>query len=85
MGVETAKAFTEAEIKAALDALHDVDRFGSVLRAKGVVKLDDGAWAHFDYVPGAGEIRRGEPDYTGRLCVIGVGLDNAALKGLFGL
>lgn len=85
MGVETAKAFTEAEIKLALDALHDVDRFGSVLRAKGVVKLDDGAWAHFDYVPGAGEIRKGDADYTGRLCVIGVGLDGAALKGLFGL
>jgi G3E family GTPase len=85
IGVETAKAFTQAEIEFALDALHDVDRFGSVLRAKGVVKLDDGEWVHFDYVPGAGEIRRGEPDYTGRLCVIGVGLDGAALKGLFGL
>lgn len=85
IGVETAKVFTEAEIQSALNALHDVDRFGSVLRAKGVVKLDDGAWAHFDYVPGAGEVRRGESDYTGRLCVIGVGLDGAALKGLFGL
>lgn len=85
VGVETAQAFKEADLKSALTALHDVDRFGSVLRAKGVVKLDDGTWAHFDYVPGAGEVRRGAPDYTGRLCVIGVELDEPALKGLFGL
>ncbi len=85
MGAETAKVYSEAELRSALDALHDADRFGAVLRAKGVVQLDDGTWAHFDYVPGAGEIRRGEPDYTGRLCVIGVELDEASLKGLFGL
>jgi len=84
-GVETAKVFSEKEIATALDALYDVDRFGSVLRAKGVVKCDDGSWIHFDYVPGSKDIRRGEADYTGRMCVIGVALDVPSIKGLFGL
>ena len=84
-GVETAKVFTEKEIASCLDALHDVDRFGSVIRAKGVVRCDDGGWIHFDYVPGSKDVRRGEADYTGRVCVIGVGIDVPAIKGLFGL
>ena len=84
-GVETAKVFSESEISSTLAALHDVDRCGSVLRAKGVVKCDDGSWIHFDYVPGSSDIRRGEPDYTGRICVIGVGIDIPAIKGMFGL
>ena len=84
-GVETAKAFKESDIASSLAALHDVDRFGSVLRAKGVVKCEDGTWIHFDYVPGSSDIRRGEADYTGRVCVIGVGIDIPAIKGMFGL
>ena len=84
-GVETAKVFSEKEIASCLDALHDVDRFGSVIRAKGVVRCDDGGWIHFDYVPGSKDVRRGEADYTGRVCVIGVGIDVPAIKGLFGL
>ena len=56
-----------------------------MLRAKGVVRCDDGSWIHFDYVPGSSDIRRGEADYTGRLCVIGVGIDIPAIKGMFGL
>lgn len=57
-----------------------------VLRAKGIVKSSDGGeWLHFDYVPGAPEIRRGAADYTGRLCVIGAELDEDHIKTLFGL
>ncbi|MGI6239464.1 MAG: CobW family GTP-binding protein [Christensenellales bacterium] len=85
IGIETAREFNKAELEMALKALHDVDRFGSVLRAKGVVKLDDGSWAHFDYVPGACEVRSGAADYTGRLCVIGVSLDAPSIRRLFGL
>ncbi len=36
-------------------------------------------------VPGAYEIREGAPDYTGRLCVIGVEIDEHELEELFGL
>ena len=69
----------------ALIALGDPS-LGMVLRAKGIVKsADGGEWLHFDYVPGAPEIRRGAADYTGRLCVIGSGLDEAGLEKLFQL
>ena len=56
-----------------------------MLRAKGIVPLTDGGWAQFDYVPGEYEIRDGQADYTGRLCVIGAGIREDALKELFGI
>ncbi len=52
IGVETPKKFDEAAIRAALEQLEDEHRFGSILRAKGILPLSDGKWLHFDYVPG---------------------------------
>ena len=85
IGVETAKKFDEAQLRAVIEELDDEDRFGAILRAKGILQLNDGSWLHFDYVPGEYEIRKGAADYTGRLCVIGVGLEEAELKELFGI
>jgi len=56
-----------------------------VLRAKGIVDAADGQWIHFDHVPGEADIRRGGAGITGRLCVIGSGLNEAELKKLFGV
>ena len=61
----------------------DGDEYGSVLRAKGILPAVGGGWWHFDYVPFEQEIRTGTADYTGRLCVIGANLDEAALATLF--
>ena len=72
-------------IREALEALEDEHRFGAILRAKGILPLTDGKWLHFDYVPGESELRYGSADYTGRLCVIGVNINESALKELFGL
>ena len=84
-GKETTHKYTEAELNAALTALGDVTH-GTVLRAKGIVPCADGGeWLHFDYVPGAPEIRRGSADYTGRLCVIGSELDEERIASLFGV
>ena len=77
-GMESPRKFTEAEVAFCLTALDSGD-YGAVLRAKGIVPAADGTWLHFDYVPG-----EGTPDYTGRLCVIGAQLNEAALKTLFG-
>ncbi len=85
IGVETPKKFTEDEVRAALDALDDEARFGAILRAKGIVPLTDGKWLHFDYVPGESDLRYGAADYTGRLCVIGVKINEPALRALFGV
>lgn len=83
--METPKAFTEAEIEKALCALDDEGKYGEVLRAKGIVAGRNGAWIHFDYVPGEADVRQGSADVTGRLCVIGSKLNQAALKALFGV
>lgn len=57
---------------------------GTVLRAKGMVPCSDcGHWLHFDLVPGEFEIREGGAEYTGRLCVIGAGLNEEKLEKLF--
>ena len=85
IGVETPRKFEEAAIRAALDELDDEKRFGSILRAKGILPLTDGKWLHFDYVPGESDVRYGSADYTGRLCVIGTKINEAALKELFSL
>ena len=81
-GTETAHIFTEERLRAILTEL-DSGKYGAVLRAKGIVSAPDGKWLHFDYVPEEHEVRFGGADYTGRLCVIGSKLDEAALKALF--
>ncbi len=83
-GRETPRAFTQADIEKILTAL-DSGEYGSILRAKGIVNGQDGAWIEFDYVPEEHEIRAGHPDYTGRLCVIGAELKEDKLADLFGL
>lgn len=82
-GAETPRKFTDEEIASALDALLDEGRYGVVLRAKGIVPAEDGGWIHFDYVPGESDVRRGGAQVTGRVCVIGSQLNEAALKELF--
>ena len=83
-GVETAKKFTLGTVQAALSAL-DTERYGIVLRAKGIVAAEDGSWIHFDYVPGEQNIRTGSAAVIGKLCVIGSQLDEAGVAALFGV
>ena len=84
-GVETPKKFTEDELRGILSALENEGRFGVILRAKGIVDASDGDWLYFDYVPGETDIRRGGAGVTGRFCVIGSHIDEAALKELFNI
>ena len=84
-GVETAKKFSADALRGLLAALEDEERFGTVLRAKGIVDAGEGAWIHFDFVPGEIDIRTGPAAVTGRLCVIGNGLKEDAIRAHFGL
>ena len=84
-GAETTRAYTAQELRDALSALADASRFGMVLRAKGIVAGQDGAWLHFDYVPGESDVRSGAADITGRICVIGSQLREDALAEVFNL
>jgi len=84
-GAETTTAYTEEELRQALEQLGDTDRFGVVLRAKGIVAGESGRWIHYDYVPGSVDVRVGAADVIGRLCVIGSELNKSALAALFRL
>ena len=84
-GVETPKKFTADELRTILSALDDEEKYGIVLRAKGIVEDASGAWLHFDHVPGEIDVRNGTAAVTGRLCVIGSKLNEKALAELFGV
>lgn len=82
-GVETAHKYTAEELQQILEELGGSEKYGVILRAKGIIPGTDGGWMQFDFVPEEYEVRGGSPDYTGRLCVIGSGLNEEALKELF--
>ena len=83
IGAETARRYEQMDIASMLVALQDEEKYGHVLRAKGVLQDNAGNWFQFDYVPGESQFRPGTADYTGRLCVIGAHLNEKALKELF--
>ncbi len=85
IGRETTKKFSVDEIKNALIALENKEKYGFILRAKGIVAGVDGNWIHFDYVPGEPDVRIGSADIIGRLCVIGSEINEHELLLLFGL
>ena len=59
--------------------------YGIILRAKGIVAGEDGTWIYFDLTPEEYEIREGQPDVTGKLCVIGSELKEERIANLFGV
>ena len=82
-GVETPHKFTTDEMKEILEKLANTDEYGSILRAKGIVPNADGTWIYYDLVPGEYELRTGEPEITGKICVIGTNLAEDKLKEVF--
>ena len=85
IGMETTHKYTDDEIKNILTSLEDMSAYGTVLRSKGIVPASDGGWIHFDYVPGEPDVRRGTPDITGRICVIGAKINKDEIKKLFNI
>lgn len=81
-GVETTKKFTKEELTRALTEIRNEEKYGVVLRAKGIV-AGEGSWLHFDYVPGEPDVREGGAGVIGRLCVIGCKLNEKELQTLF--
>lgn len=80
---ETPREFPEKELKRILKNLEDVSLVGRVLRGKGIVQTGHEQWVQFDLVPGEASVRRAEPDYSGRLCIIGQNLNRKGLADLF--
>ena len=81
-GKETPHKFERAKIEEILKGFAESD---NILRAKGMVENVEGGWIYFDMVPGEYEIREGDPDYTGRIVVIGTEIHEHELEELFGL
>lgn len=81
-GTETARVFSKEGLSDILNQLSNDSKYGEILRAKGIVRGET-TWYYFDMVPGEIEIREGNPDYTGRLCVIGAKIDEQAIQSLF--
>ncbi len=83
-GKETPRKYTKEEVETILKTLAaENNEYGIILRAKGMLPSQDGTWIYFDMVPEEYEIREGQPEYTGRLCVIGSKIDEAKLEKLF--
>ena len=82
-GKETAHKYTEEELDYLLKVLSETDAYGTVLRSKGIIQMADGSWKQFDMVPEEYEVREGQADYTGRVCVIGTDLKEENLIKLF--
>ena len=82
-GKETPHKYNEDKLREILDTLADTEKYGVILRAKGIVPSDAGEWLYFDLVPGEFEVRKGKADITGKLCVIGSKLKEDDLAELF--
>ena len=82
-GTETTRKFAKDEIEHILEELDNSEKYGMILRAKGIVAGRDGEWIHFDYVPEETSVRNGSAGVIGRLCVIGSHINEAAIEALF--
>ena len=83
-GLETAKSISHDGLVHFLESLTNEKEFGVILRSKGILKANDNdKWYYFDYVSGDYEIRLGEPDYSGRIVVIGSEVNEKNIKEAF--
>jgi len=84
-GRENTGKYSKAEIENILEELDDCNKYGMILRSKGIVESSESEeWIYFDYTPGETNVRTGNPDVTGKICVIGSGLKEDELEKLFG-
>lgn len=86
-GKETPHKYSKTEIEDVLKKLSDSQNqeYGIILRGKGMVPNVEGGWIYFDLTPEEYEIRDGQPDVTGKLCVIGSNLKEDKIAALFRL
>ena len=84
-GKENVAPISREKLESILQGFSGSKEFGEIIRSKGMVESTDekGEWYYFDFVPGEYEIRAGEPEHTGKVCVIGRELDTDKLKDLF--
>ena len=84
-GRETVKKYSVEDISNVLKELENAEKYGLILRAKGIVEAPNGSWVYFDYVPEEPDVRLGSPSSIGKICVIGANINESAIAELFGL
>lgn len=82
-GIETLRIFNKEDLINKLQYIDDTNDLGMILRAKGIVQVENNQWIQFDYVPNEINVENTIPDYTSRLCIIGNNLNEENLKLLF--
>ena len=82
-GKETVKKYTVETIRSILESLEDKEKYGYILRAKGIVAGENDTWIHFDYVPEEPDVRLGSSTAIGKICVIGSKINETELCALF--
>lgn len=75
------RVYSDSELQELLTQLEDPERCGTVIRAKGLLKTEDGG-ALLDYVPEHGTITSAFCE-EGRLMVVGMDLDCRGLEEMF--
>ena len=83
IGVEVFKKVSRKKLEEILEEMAEGSAYGGIVRAKGMLQLEDGKWVNFDMVPEQVEIRDGEPENIGKFVVIGTELDKEKIKALF--
>ena len=83
IGVEVFKKVSRKKLEEILEEMAEGSADGGIVRAKGMLQLEDGKWVNFDMVPEQVEIRDGEPENIGKFVVIGTELDKEKIKALF--
>ena len=84
-GRETTKKYTKQGIEDILSQLDDSEKFGIILRAKGIVESENGEFIHFDYIPSSPDVRFGSSEAIGKICVIGSKINHDEIARLFGI
>ena len=83
IGLEIVKKVSRDKLEEILEEMAEGSSYGGIVRAKGMLQLEDGKWIQFDMVPEQVEIRDGSPESIGKFVVIGTELNKEKIKALF--
>ena len=83
IGLEIVKKVSRDKLEEILEEMAEGSSYGGIVRAKGMLQLEDGKWIQFDMVPEQVEIRDGSPESIGKFVVIGTELNKEKIKGIF--
>jgi len=82
-GLESDKIFSQVKIDDFFENVNNADEYGLILRAKGLLKVEEGKWLEINYTPGEFRKKITSPQKCSLLCFIGIELNKSKLEKLF--